>query len=487
MTRASPESIQQISAEQGAATWQKIVPVVLIALIIGCAKVNLLFTITVIVSTPIALSFLAELFNSYLWVMSFREEAMAQKPAVLLSDENCPHAAIVSALHKEGSDVIVPLLKGLDRIDYPKDKRHVLLVIDEGDDVTQQALGQQELPQGFEVITVPSHAYGPKGKPRALEFMREHRQALLAHCQMLVIFDAEGIPDPQGLRAVATLWQDPKYATTGCFQGTLAQYNSKLNWFTRMFAIHYATAFTVRLRGLAGAKLPVPLGGTTNYLRMDALTEAGGWDQFNVTEDADLGIRIARLGYKTVMVDSTTLEQATSTFKSQVNQTSRWRKGFAMTFIVHTRNPFRLLREVGPLGSIALAAVVGGALPFSIFAPFYWSLTCIWVCTRLGLIQQIIPQPIEYMGMLAMISNLLNIYHTWYGIRRTQQYSLFLWSFTYPFHLWTVGFRASVKAAREILWGDPYYWDKTSHKLSEAEGMAAHKLLGSVYSIPTEG
>ena len=106
--------------------------------------------------------------------------------------------------------------------------------------------------------------------------------------------------------------------------------------------------------------MPLPLGGSSNHFRTAVLREVGGWDAWNVTEDADLGFRLARFGYRSVTFDSTTNEEAPIRFRAWLGQRSRWMKGWMQTWGVHMREPRRLRRQAGPRGFLTLNIIVGG-------------------------------------------------------------------------------------------------------------------------------
>ena len=133
----------------------------------------------------------------------------------------------------------------------------------------------------------------------------------LDHCRgsIIGVYDAEDAPEPGQLRKVARHFaeSDEKLA---CVQGSLDFYNSRSNWLSRCFTIEYATWFHIVLPGLARLKLPVPLSGTTLFFRQHILEELGGWDAHNVTEDANLGIRLTRFGYHTELLPTVTLAEA---------------------------------------------------------------------------------------------------------------------------------------------------------------------------------
>ena len=160
----------------------------------------------------------------------------------------------------------------------------------------------------------------------------------------------------------------PRQMLPAC-KGCLISITPRVNWLSRCFTIEYATWFRVILPGLARMGLPIPLGGTTLFFRRTILDRLGGWDAHNVTEDADLGIRLARHGYRTELIPTTTYEEANCRPWPWVRQRSRWLKGYAVTWAVHMRNPARLWRDLGPWRFFGVQVLFVGTLSQFITAP----------------------------------------------------------------------------------------------------------------------
>src|SRR6185312_3160425 len=215
----------------------------------------------------------------------------------------------------------------------------------EADDAETIAAAEAVREAGFELVLVPEGV--PRTKPKAANFALQ-----FARGEYLVIYDAEDRPEPdQLLKAVAAFRAGPR--TLACVQARLNFYNADHNWLTRMFALDYALWFDMLLPGLDRIGMPMPLGGTSNHFRTAILRDIGGWDAFNVTEDADIGIRLAQLGYRVSMLDSTTFEEAPLRFGVWLRQRSRWLKGYMQTWLVHMRDPVSLMRRTGISGFIA--------------------------------------------------------------------------------------------------------------------------------------
>ncbi|MBM3604852.1 MAG: glycosyltransferase, partial [Alphaproteobacteria bacterium] len=273
----------------------------------------------------------------------------------------------------EESDVAGKLVARLARLEYPRDLTDLLLVIEASDAVTEKALEGVRLPHWIRVVRVPD---GPiKTKPRALNYALNFCRG-----QIVGIWDAEDRPDPDQLHKVARRFQFAP-ADVACLQGALDFYNPRTNWLARCFTVEYAGWFRVLLPGVARMGLVVPLGGTTLFFRRPILEQVGAWDSWNVTEDADLGVRLARRGYRTEIIDTTTDEEANCRALPWVKQRSRWLKGYAMTWSVHMRDPAALYRDLGAWRFWGFQVQFLGAVSQYLLAPVLWSF---WLLT-LGL------------------------------------------------------------------------------------------------------
>jgi cellulose synthase/poly-beta-1,6-N-acetylglucosamine synthase-like glycosyltransferase len=268
-----------------------------------------------------------------------------------LPDAQLPVYTVVAALYREASSV-APLLRAIDALDYPREKLDVILVIEPDDLQTRAAIARQHPPPHVRVLIAPRIA--PQTKPKALNCALP-----FARGGFVTVYDAEDRPEPGQLRAALDAFRIHG-ADTACAQASLCIDNVTHSWLSRTFAAEYAGQFDAFLPGLTELGLPLPLGGTSNHFRTAVLREVGGWDPFNVTEDADLGFRLARFGYRSVSFSSTTFEEAPVSFGNWLRQRSRWMKGWIQTWQVHMRNPMRLWRELGTGGFLTLNLVIGG-------------------------------------------------------------------------------------------------------------------------------
>lgn len=248
--------------------------------------------------------------------------------------------------------VIGDTVRWLATLDYPAEKLEILVLLERRDEATIRAVRAVDPPPHIRIVLLPPGK--PQTKPRSCNL-----GLMLARGELLVIFDAEDRPERDQLRKVARQFAD-RGDGLACVQARLNYYNRDRNWLTRMFSQEYAFWFDLMLGGLARLRLPVPLGGTSNHLRTRVLREVGGWDAWNVTEDADLGMRIAAHGYTTEIADSTTWEECPARVPGWIKQRTRWLKGYLLTLLVHTRNPRAALRRFGASGMVSLLVLVGG-------------------------------------------------------------------------------------------------------------------------------
>ncbi len=250
--------------------------------------------------------------------------------------------------------------------DYPRAKLDIKLIVEADDADTRNALSALALPARYEVIDVPHGE--PRTKPRAL-----NTSLPLARGSLLVIFDAEDRPDAQQLRQAAARFAHAPQKLA-CLQGRLVVDNADDSWLTRLFAIEYAALFDVVIPGLAQLSVPLPLGGTSNHFRIAALRDVAGWDAWNVTEDVDLGMRLARAGYSIDALHSITDEEAPASLHAWLRQRRRWMKGWIQTLLTHSRNPARLYRELGPLRTAATVSLIAGGVIGPLLGPVFGAL-----------------------------------------------------------------------------------------------------------------
>jgi cellulose synthase/poly-beta-1,6-N-acetylglucosamine synthase-like glycosyltransferase len=353
--------------------------------------------------------------------------------------------------------VIADLLASIDALEYPTERLDVKLILEQDDEETIAAVETARPGGHVQVLLVPPSQ--PRTKPKALNYGLTY-----ARGELVTIYDAEDRPDPLQLRraVVAFSRSDPSVA---CFQAKLAFDNIEDNLITRWFAAEYAMWFNLYLPGLVAEQAPLPLGGTSNHFRRAVLESVAAWDCYNVTEDADLGIRLHRRGWRVAMLESTTYEEANTDFVNWVKQRSRWYKGYLQTWAVHMRHPRTLWRQLGPRGFLHLNLFMGGTPLLSFLNPIFWSLVVVWFIAMPHLIRQIYPAPIFYTALLCFaFGNFAVFYMTLLGARLSNRPRLVLASLLVPLY-WMMMAIAAIKAVVQFV-ATPSLWEKTAHGLS---------------------
>ncbi len=377
-------------------------------------------------------------------------------PPPRLADAELPVYSVLVPLYKERA-VLHQITAALKALDYPADRLDIKLVVEEDDDITRSALADIALPDHFEVITVPD--VGPHTKPKALNHALH-----LARGELVTIFDAEDIPHPRQLRTAAEHFAAAP-ENLACLQARLTWYNANETWLTRLFTIEYASHFDVILPMLAEMEVPLPLGGTSNHFRIEALKAVGGWDPFNVTEDADLGFRLARAGWRTGCLPSVTWEEACCTVRPWILQRARWMKGWLQTWLVHMRRPLAFVREAGTGGLFTLHGMLGAGIFAALAHPFFLAVTLrdliaggsgeigMWTAVETALGAMVLAAGYG----AAMLCGAL-------GLHRRGLLQLWPWLLALPLY-WMLLSAAAWLALWDFLFR-PHHWRKTQHGVS---------------------
>jgi len=368
-----------------------------------------------------------------------------------VEEENLPVYTILVPLYQE-SLVFKQLVVSLSDLDYPPDKLDIILLLEADDIETIGEIDKQPLPSCFRVLIVPS-GY-PRTKPRACNFGLLH-----ARGEYVVIYDVEDRPERDQLRKVLNAFRQSNHSVF-CVQCRLNYYNVRQNVLTRLFTLEYSFWFDLLLIGLSMLGAPVPLGGTSNHFPTVALRSLGGWDAYNVTEDCDLGMRLAISGYQTVVIDSTTWEEANSKLQNWIRQRSRWVKGYIQTYLVHTRNPAKLFQRLGLRDFLSFQFVIGGTPLVLLCAPF------LWVMTTIGSLH-LIASTNDYFGVISIIPLLLyTVIFLFFGICGAMvrhNYDLLSYTLLLPAY-YALQSYAAWKGLYQ-LFTKPHYWEKTEHGL----------------------
>ncbi|MFN3958792.1 MAG: glycosyltransferase family 2 protein [Parvularculaceae bacterium] len=390
----------------------------------------------------------------------------APHPRQVLADDALPVVTILVPLFRE-ANALPGLVAALRRLDYPAEKLDIKLLLEERDLETIAQARRLNEEERLDLVIIPAST--PQTKPKALNYALH-----TARGDLVVIYDAEDEPEPAQLRLAAeTFAAAPD--DLACVQARLSFYNAEENWLTRLFTLEYCLWFDHFLPALDRIGAPVPLGGTSNIFRADALIDAGGWDPHNVTEDADLGLRLARRGWRTAVIDSTTYEEANCALPNWIRQRSRWMKGFMQTWLVHRRRP---PAAVGWKEVLTVDLFIGGAVASALAAPWLWALSAIDLAMGAGG-AGLLPSSVgaAAIGALA-IGNVALI-----GLAAAAPVSRGLshlapWALFMPVY-WLLMAGAAYVAAFQLV-TRPHYWEKTDHGLSTGADARRREALRSL-------
>jgi len=372
------------------------------------------------------------------------------------ADDELPVYSVLVPLFREAG-MVRDLIAALDRLDWPRDRLDIKLIVEADDPATEAAVRAAVGGPPYEIVVVPPST--PRTKPKALAFALP-----FARGEFVTIYDAEDRPHPRQLRVAYTAFRLSR-SQVACLQAPIVIDERDDGVLARLFAVEYAAIFDGLLPALAALGLPMPLGGTSNHFRREALEQVGGWDPFNVTEDADIGIRLARAGYQTATIDLPTLEEAPSAPMPWLRQRTRWLKGWMQTWLVHMRHPAKCARDLGWRGFLGFHLVCTGLIASALIHPVY-----------VALLAAVAADPVRLWGdggvfACAVIGlNLFNLFAGYAAFvmlaarslalrRRSVNVTLVL---LLPFY-WLLISLAAYRALLQLC-ARPHHWDKTPHR-----------------------
>jgi len=401
-------------------------------------------------------------FLSIIGAFSEKKEYISKREIDSLKDEDLPVYTILVPAYNE-SKVLPKLIHAIKNLNYPQQKLDILLLLEENDLATLEAAKLARPPGSWKIILIPDAI--PKTKPKACNY-----GVFFSRGKYLTIYDAEDIPEPDQLKKalIAFNKNDSSYF---CFQAALNYYNKDYNVITRLFTLEYSYWFDYLLPGLNRMKMPIPLGGTSNHFRTDYLKKLGAWDPFNVTEDADLGIRACAHSLKVGILDSTTHEEANSNYINWIRQRSRWIKGYIQTALVFNRNPIRLLKTIGLKNWLSFQLFISGTPLLFIINPIVWSIFIYWIVSQTKLFDQFFPELLGYLALYNLLfGNFLGIYLNMMSVFKRKVYRLLPYSLLNPFYWLFFHSIAAYKAVWQIF-TRPFHWEKTKHGLSTSKNI----------------
>lgn len=457
----------KLSASRGASSFQKFLLLLVASVMVGLMLWNRFVGLDVLLSTLnvyFDFSILTKIIFSVVGAREVRLEEEKRLRALIkgggviqrrVADADLPTYTILIPCYRE-ANVIPSILKNMERLDYPRSKLQVLLLLEEDDDESLEAAKATQTSDFMRIVIIPDGT--PRTKARACNVGLS-----LATGEFLVIYDAEDRPEPTQLRDVVDRFDElgPIYV---CLQARLNYFNARQNFLTRMFTLEYSLWFDYLLLGVEKLGLPFPLGGTSNHFRTAGLRDVGGWDPYNVTEDADLGIRAMALGFRVGAIESTTWEEACPEVRAWIRQRTRWIKGYMITAIVHSRSLRELKRTTGWPGVFSMIFFIGGTPAtflinpivlawgaygvFGLPLPHFQLLGGVTLFNTFGLI----------FGNVAMIALSLM------SAKRRRQWSLIGYALLNPV-FWLLHSVAAWRALWQLI-RTPSEWEKTPHGLS---------------------
>ncbi len=429
-------------------------------LVIGLVLFSII-TVQVINVMANVFLFIAVTFKLWLTLKGSRyelEEAVKKSEVRELQEEDLPPYTILLPVYKEAK-LIRKLVLNLQNLDYPVEKLDIKLLLEQDDTETFNAVKELDIPAFFEVIVVPHHL--PKTKPKACNY-----GLLFSKGKYLTIYDAEDVPDADQLKKVVCLFNKlpEDYVVV---QSALNYYNKNENLLTRMFTLEYSYWFDYMLTGLESEHVPIPLGGTSNHFKTDILRNLGAWDPFNVTEDADLGIRVFAKKYKAGIVNSTTLEEANKEPFNWIRQRSRWIKGYMQTYLVHMRNPISLLKKLGLRGFLGFNFFVGGACFTFLAYPVLLLIFLTYLLAESNFMKDLFPDWILFICVFNLIAgNVIMVYVNMISVFKRKYYELIIFSILNPLY-WLMHSTGAYIGLLQLIY-KPFYWEKTNHGLTKA-------------------
>jgi len=453
------ENNPDMSARHGIRTWQKrVAQIVAVACIIGAvlAPSVLLVALLAVTTVIVLVSFVVAMAGLQ---YSFGN-GRGRTPVPELADEQLPSYTVLVPAYRE-EEVIGDLVRCLGKLNYPADRIEVLFLVETTDFATLEAITAANPPSYMRVVPVPPGP--PRTKPRSC-----NAGLLVAKGELLVIFDAEDRPEADQLRKTAAVFA-ANSGRLACVQAVLQTSNVRTNLLAHCFGVEYARRFRLTVPGLAALGAPFPLGGTSNHFRTQVLREVGGWDAWNVSEDADLGLRLHALGYRSDVVDSVTYGDAPDRLRDWISQRTRWHKGFMLTALVHTRTPRETIRRFGPHGLLTLLVFVLG-MPVQFLAQtIIFGLS---IADTLGydgvLGVEVDPAAIGAIQVVTTVTWLVATYLA-YGEQRGSHLRAIAALPVYWMAHWAAAWRALYQLVTA-----PFLWEKTAHRGTATVGVAAN-------------
>lgn len=441
---------------------QRRIGVAIVVVVAAAAVAAPLLTARLFVALCTAVYLAVAIFKGRIVRDAFRRvtdtEAQTPPRPPRLRDHELPTYTVLVPLFHEGN-VVRPLVSYLGRLDYPADKLEIFLLCETEDDETIDVIRSIDLPAQFRLVVCPPGE--PRTKPRACNV-----GLALSKGDLCVIYDAEDRPDLDQLRLAAETFAVADERVV-CLQARLDYHNHQHNWLTRFFTVEYNHWFDLLLPALAQRDMPIPLGGTSNHFYSWALRDLRGWDPYNVTEDADLGMRIYAAGGCTGILDSVTLEEACAQLRPWIRQRTRWLKGYLQSWTVQMRSG-AVRRRGGWRGVGAMHLLLGGTPTVNLLNPIFWTMFFYFAVTRADWVIQLFPGPMVYIAAASLVvGNVLFAYLNIVAVVHRERWHLLHAALLTPLY-WLMMSWATWRACAQLV-RKAHVWEKTPHGLSGAD------------------
>ena len=369
-----------------------------------------------------------------------------------LDVKQLPVYTVLIPMYRE-AESLPGMLAAMGALDYPAAKLDIKLVLEADDTVTLAEAERLRPGYRFDIIRVPPCQ--PRTKPKACNYALR-----FARGEFVTIYDADDRPDPLQLKKAVWMFRNMP-GDVVCLQARLNYYNAEDNLLTRFFALEYHVLFDTLLAGLERLSIPIPLGGTSNHFYVQRLRDLGEWDPYNVTEDADLGVRITAQGLRTAMLDSDTMEEAPVRVGAWLKQRSRWIKGYMQTWLVHMRRPVALYRTLGLKSFLGFQLFVGLSTFTFLSAPLVWGVSLAW--------WGVAGQLPDWLAVTTLVNLALHLGSSWWFTLRALRgrhasAAMRRAALLFPLYL-LLHSVASYKALWQLI-VNPHYWEKTMHGLT---------------------
>ncbi|MFH1473271.1 MAG: glycosyltransferase [Candidatus Aenigmatarchaeota archaeon] len=307
------------------------------------------------------------IYLSLVWFIVYfnNKDKFLRKPKI----KNLPSVTfLVPAFNEEKN--IARCLKSLIDIDYPKNKKKIIVINDGSTDRTS------EIVKMFKKFKVRLIEKKNEGKAVALNYAMKFVNTDLVSC-----IDADSFVERDFLKKTTGYFKSMKVgAVTSAIKvdrtDTLME---KIQWVEYIISIILRKLFSV-----LGCQFVV--SGAGGIYRTEVLKKVGLFKISSITEDTEIGLRLRSRGYDIEnCIDSYVYTSSPKSFKSLFNQRMRWYRGYIENIKEYL---FLINPKYGDLGvffipvsimSISLVVilfllVVGTTIYDSLYSIFSWSL-----------------------------------------------------------------------------------------------------------------